>query len=47
VDGFSAGSFQPSREMMLKFYAFYKQATLGPCTDPKPGFWDVVGKAKW
>ncbi|KAI0231087.1 hypothetical protein LSAT2_018561 [Lamellibrachia satsuma] len=41
------GSFQPSREMMLKFYAFYKQATCGSCTDAKPGFWDVIGKAKW
>ncbi|XP_067929624.1 acyl-CoA-binding domain-containing protein 4-like isoform X1 [Watersipora subatra] len=41
------GSFKPSHEMMLKFYAFYKQATKGACTAPRPGFWDVVGKAKW
>lgn len=41
------GSFQPSNEMMLKFYAFYKQATEGQCTAPKPNFWDVVKKAKW
>ncbi|GAB1598346.1 acyl-CoA-binding domain-containing protein 5-like isoform X1 [Argonauta hians] len=41
------GSFQPSNEMLLKFYAFYKQATEGQCTDPKPNFWDVVKKAKW
>ncbi|XP_064644588.1 acyl-CoA-binding domain-containing protein 5-like isoform X2 [Lineus longissimus] len=41
------GSFQPSHELMLKFYAYYKQATLGPCNIPKPGFWDMVGKAKW
>lgn len=33
--------------MMLKFYGLYKQATLGECKDPKPGFWNVVGKAKW
>ena len=43
----SSGNFQPSREMMLKFYGFYKQATCGPCTDLKPAFWDVIGKAKW
>ncbi|XP_036359883.1 acyl-CoA-binding domain-containing protein 5 isoform X3 [Octopus sinensis] len=41
------GSFQPSNEMLLKFYAFYKQATEGHCTAPKPNFWDVVKKAKW
>ncbi|KAK0136166.1 Acyl-CoA-binding domain-containing protein 5A [Merluccius polli] len=40
-------SFQPSNDMMLKFYSFYKQATLGPCSIPRPGFWDAVGKAKW
>lgn len=33
--------------MMLKFYAYYKQATLGPCTSSRPGFWDVVGRAKY
>uniref|UniRef100_A0A3Q2FPD6 ACB domain-containing protein n=1 Tax=Cyprinodon variegatus TaxID=28743 RepID=A0A3Q2FPD6_CYPVA len=32
---------------MLKFYSYYKQATVGPCNIPRPGFWDVVGKAKW
>ncbi|KAI1891338.1 hypothetical protein AGOR_G00142770 [Albula goreensis] len=41
------GSFQPSNEMMLKFYSYYKQATRGPCDIPRPGFWDPVGKAKW
>ncbi|KAE8595930.1 hypothetical protein XENTR_v10015918 [Xenopus tropicalis] len=41
------GSFQPSNEMMLKFYSFYKQATLGPCNTPRPGFWDPVGRYKW
>ncbi|CAH2084061.1 unnamed protein product [Euphydryas editha] len=41
------GSYQPSNEMMLKFYSFYKQATEGPCNKDKPGFWDVVNRAKW
>ena len=33
--------------MMLKFYSYYKQATEGPCTKPKPWAWDVINKAKW
>uniref|UniRef100_A0A1B0CRI7 ACB domain-containing protein n=1 Tax=Lutzomyia longipalpis TaxID=7200 RepID=A0A1B0CRI7_LUTLO len=33
--------------MMLKFYSLYKQATLGPCTQGKPAFWDIVNRAKW
>uniref|UniRef100_I3JGR7 Acyl-CoA binding domain containing 5a n=1 Tax=Oreochromis niloticus TaxID=8128 RepID=I3JGR7_ORENI len=41
------GPFQPSNDMMLKFYSYYKQATVGPCNIPRPSFWDVVGKAKW
>ncbi|XP_013860867.1 acyl-CoA-binding domain-containing protein 5A [Austrofundulus limnaeus] len=41
------GPFQPSNDMMLKFYSYYKQATIGPCNIPRPGFWDAVGKAKW
>uniref|UniRef100_A0A2R5L819 Putative acyl-coa-binding domain-containing protein n=1 Tax=Ornithodoros turicata TaxID=34597 RepID=A0A2R5L819_9ACAR len=44
------GSFQPSHDLQLKFYAYYKQATQGPvaeCKVPKPRFWDIVGNAKW
>ncbi|XP_030015588.1 acyl-CoA-binding domain-containing protein 5-like isoform X2 [Sphaeramia orbicularis] len=42
------GPFQPSDDMMLMFYSYYKQATLGPCNIPRPtGFWDSRGKAKW
>ena len=41
------GPYQPSNEMMLQFYSYYKQATQGPCTIPKPAFWDTVNKAKW
>uniref|UniRef100_A0A4W5M1U9 Acyl-CoA-binding domain-containing protein 5 n=1 Tax=Hucho hucho TaxID=62062 RepID=A0A4W5M1U9_9TELE len=33
--------------MMLKFYSYYKQSTLGPCNTPRPGFWDPMGKVKW
>lgn len=31
----------------LQFYALYKQATIGTCNIPRPGFFDFVGKAKW
>eukprot|EP00092_Neocalanus_flemingeri_P002532 GFUD01002709.1.p1 GENE.GFUD01002709.1~~GFUD01002709.1.p1 ORF type:complete len:121 (-),score=31.93 GFUD01002709.1:307-669(-) len=40
------GPFQPSHEMRLQFYAYYKQATEGPCNSGRPGFWDVVARAK-
>jgi len=40
------GSFQPSNEMKLQFYAYYKQATQGPCKADRPGFWDIVARAK-
>ncbi|XP_033913581.2 acyl-CoA-binding domain-containing protein 4-like isoform X3 [Acipenser ruthenus] len=41
------GVYRPSHEVMLRFYSFYKQATCGPCTAPRPGFWDPIGRYKW
>lgn len=41
------GSYRPSYEVMLRFYSLYKQAVCGPCTLPRPGFWDPVGRYKW
>ncbi|XP_075876827.1 acyl-CoA-binding domain-containing protein 5-like isoform X2 [Nelusetta ayraudi] len=42
------GPFQPSDDMMLMFYSYYKQATVGPCNIPRPsGFWDSRGRVKW
>uniref|UniRef100_A0A3Q2CRR3 Acyl-CoA binding domain containing 4 n=2 Tax=Cyprinodon variegatus TaxID=28743 RepID=A0A3Q2CRR3_CYPVA len=41
------GSYRPSYEVMLRFYSLYKQAVCGPCTAPRPGFWDPVGRYKW
>ncbi|XP_029311687.1 acyl-CoA-binding domain-containing protein 4 [Cottoperca gobio] len=41
------GSYRPSYEVMLRFYSLYKQAMCGPCTVPRPGFWDPVGRYKW
>ncbi|XP_020619015.1 acyl-CoA-binding domain-containing protein 6-like [Orbicella faveolata] len=36
-----------SDEKKLAFYALYKQAKEGPCNTSRPGFWDIVGRAKW
>ncbi|XP_045345200.1 acyl-CoA-binding domain-containing protein 4 isoform X16 [Leopardus geoffroyi] len=41
------GSYRPSYEEMLRFYSYYKQATMGPCLVPRPGFWDPIGRYKW
>ncbi|XP_017485250.1 PREDICTED: acyl-CoA-binding domain-containing protein 5-like [Rhagoletis zephyria] len=41
------GSFQPSDELKLTFYAFFKQATEGPNTTKKPPFYDIVNRYKW
>ncbi|MDE2047771.1 MAG: acyl-CoA-binding protein, partial [Betaproteobacteria bacterium] len=37
----------PGNAAKLKLYALYKQATAGDNTDKKPGFGDMVGRAKW
>ena len=41
------GSFQPSDQMKLKFYALFKQAKEGPNTTPKPSFYEIVPRYKW
>ncbi|XP_044747466.1 acyl-CoA-binding domain-containing protein 5 [Coccinella septempunctata] len=41
------GSYQPSNDLLLRFYAFYKQATEGPCLGARPAFWDIVNRAKY
>ena len=38
---------RPDNGTMLKIYALYKQATAGDNADKKPGFTDMVGRAKW
>jgi acyl-CoA-binding protein len=40
-------SERPDNATLLKIYALYKQATLGDITEKKPGFSDMVGRAKW
>lgn len=41
------GAYQPSKDLLLRFYAYYKQATIGRNDQPRPSFWDVVNRAKW
>lgn len=41
------GSYQPSNGTKLNFYSYFKQATLGPCTQSRPPFWDIIGRAKY
>lgn len=38
---------RPDNATLLKIYALYKQATSGDNADKKPGFGDMVGRAKW
>ena len=40
-------SERPDNMTLLKIYALFKQASLGDNTDTKPGFSDMVGRAKW
>jgi diazepam-binding inhibitor (GABA receptor modulator, acyl-CoA-binding protein) len=38
---------RPDNTTLLKIYGLYKQATLGDNTEKKPGFGDMIGRAKW
>lgn len=40
-------SERPDNATLLKIYGLYKQATVGDNTEKKPGFGDLVGRAKW
>ena len=40
-------SERPDIATLLKLYALYKQATAGDNAEKKPGFSDMVGRAKW
>jgi diazepam-binding inhibitor (GABA receptor modulating acyl-CoA-binding protein) len=47
VSGSKNLSERPDNATLLKLYALYKQATAGDNTEKKPGFSDMVGRAKW
>ena len=38
---------RPDNQTLLKLYALYKQATAGDVEGKRPGFTDMVGRAKW
>jgi diazepam-binding inhibitor (GABA receptor modulator, acyl-CoA-binding protein) len=38
---------RPDNATLLKIYSLYKQGSTGDNTDKKPGFSDMVGRAKW
>jgi acyl-CoA-binding protein len=38
---------RPSNEVLLELYALYKQATEGDVSGDPPGFFDLVGQAKY
>ena len=40
-------SQRPDNAMLLKLYGLYKQATVGDNAEKKPGFSDMIGRAKW
>ena len=40
-------SERPDNATLLQIYALYKQGTAGDNEEKKPGFTDMVGRAKW
>ena len=38
---------KPDNATLLQIYALYKQATSGDVEGKRPGFSDMVGRAKW
>ncbi len=38
---------KPDNQTLLQIYALYKQATVGDVDSKRPGFADMVGRAKW
>ena len=38
---------RPDNATLLKLYALFKQATDGDVDGKRPGFTDMVGRAKW
>lgn len=40
-------SERPGNDILLKLYALYKQGTEGDVSGKRPGFTDMVGRAKY
>ncbi|KDR83439.1 hypothetical protein GALMADRAFT_235577 [Galerina marginata CBS 339.88] len=41
------GPIQTDYEEKLTMYSLFKQATAGNVKSPRPGIWDMLGRAKW
>jgi diazepam-binding inhibitor (GABA receptor modulating acyl-CoA-binding protein) len=41
------GPISTSNSEKLRFYALYKQATVGACTSARPAFWNTIERFKW
>jgi len=41
------GNFQPSNDLKLKIYGWFKQATEGDVNGKRPSRLNLVGRAKW
>ncbi|KAJ3412159.1 Acyl-CoA-binding domain-containing protein 2 [Chytridiales sp. JEL 0842] len=40
-------TYKPNNEELLQLYALFKQSIVGDNETPKPGMFDLQGKAKW
>ncbi|XP_060787156.1 acyl-CoA-binding domain-containing protein 5-B [Neoarius graeffei] len=43
----ACGVFVLSDDLLIKFYTFHKQATVGACNTARPCGWDAPSKDKW
>lgn len=47
VDAVQSLSRDPGNDAKLRLYGLYKQATAGDVSGKRPGFLDIVGRAKY
>lgn len=47
VNKLSKLSSPPTTDIKLELYGLYKQVKEGPCTGPRPGIFDLAGRAKY
>ncbi|KAI9357475.1 acyl CoA binding protein-domain-containing protein [Pilaira anomala] len=43
----NSSNVQPTKDQRLELYSYYKQVSQGNLKTPRPGIFDVVGRAKW
>ena len=47
VNSSKSGTVELTNEDKLKFYAIYKQATVGNCSGKRPGMMNIVARYKY